>query len=295
MTTPSLPRAAAWYAAHGWPVFPLQNQGKHPREKGLGVYQATTELDQVRAWWARWPAANIGLHVGGAGLLALDLDKYKDSYSGAPFLTAQDEQSITSLTGGGGTHLLFAQPAGARLGNGTGSLPDGIDVRGWGGYIVVPPSVHPNGRRYAWEIGYGPHEIAPRPIPAGLLALLAPKTTPGQQRCFIDRRSVRLKPCAGAILTTSTAAGARNVTAWRLALHLRSDGWSASGANDLMAAWAARSGVAEKELTATIDSAYRENRGPGHGCRSRELAPFCSSACPLARYLGDGGENERAA
>ena len=298
MSQPSLPRSAVWYTTQGWPVFPLRPRTKDTY-KGIGVYQASTDLEQVAAWWSRWPQANIGLHVGGAGLLALDLDAYKESYTGAAFLTSDDQQTITNLTGRGGTHLLFAQPEGARLGNGTGKLPEGIDVRGWGGYVVLPPSVHPNGRPYCWEIGYGPHEIAARPAPGGLLALLTPQRPAGEGAGFTPRRPTRLKPCAGAILTATTAAGGRNNTAWRLALHLRSDGWSEASAGDLMGAWSERSGMAEREVTATIRSAYRDERRPGHGCGSRELAPYCDLACPLARFVGSGmgtqrGQNERA-
>jgi len=166
-----LARAALWYAAHAWPVFPLRPGTKNPFA-GLGVYQATTDAAQVADWWRHWPQANIGLHCGGAGLLALDLDAYKEHYEGAGLLSFEERETITNLTGGGGTHLLYGAPTGRRCGNATGGLPEGIDVRGWGGYIVLPPSLHPNGRRYLWEAGYGPHECAPLPLPAHLAALL---------------------------------------------------------------------------------------------------------------------------
>ena len=63
-------------------------------------------------------------------------------------------------------------PDGAHYGNGTGALPDGVDIRSWGGYIVLPPSIHPNGRRYQWEADFGPHECGPRALPSMLQALL---------------------------------------------------------------------------------------------------------------------------
>lgn len=166
-----LARAARWYARRGWAVFPLRPRTKEPFAK-LGVYHATTDPTQVAAWWRQWPVANIGLHCGAAGVLALDLDQYKETYQGDKLLTPDDEQTITSLTGSGGTHLLYGMPTAAHYGNATGSLPSGIDIRGYGGYIVLPPSVHPNGNRYQWEAGYGPHEIALLPLPDTLRRIL---------------------------------------------------------------------------------------------------------------------------
>jgi hypothetical protein len=164
-------RAALWYARRfGWPIFPLRPGTKEPF-KDLGVYHATSDLGQIRAWWQRWPNANIGLHCGGANLLALDADEYKAAYAGSG-LSSADQETVTSLTGSGGTHLLYAMPDGARLGNATGKLPPGVDIRGWGGYIVLPPSLHPSGRRYAWELDYGPHEMPLLPLPGALWEIL---------------------------------------------------------------------------------------------------------------------------
>lgn len=168
---PQLHRAALWYARRGWHVFPLRPRTKEPFG-ALGVYNATCDVAQIDAWWSRWPRANIGLHCGGSSILALDLDAYKDNYAGGGFLSGGDEETVTNLTGSGGTHLLYAMPAGVLYTNATGNLPPGIDVRGQGGYIVVPPSIHPNGTPYRWEIGFGPHEIDPRPLPTALAHIL---------------------------------------------------------------------------------------------------------------------------
>lgn len=166
-----LHRAARKYTEFGWKIFPLRPRSKEPFA-GLGVYNATNDPAQIERWWHQWPEANIGLHCGGSGLLALDLDQYKDSYDGASLLSATETETVTNLTGSGGTHLLYAMPDGARYSNATGNLPPGIDVRGHGGYIVLPPSVHPNGNLYRWEIGYGPHETPVRVMPSHLRQLL---------------------------------------------------------------------------------------------------------------------------
>ena len=166
-----LARSAIWYARHGWAVFPLRPGTKEPFG-GIGVYQATADVTQVTEWWERWPLANVGLHCGGCNLLAIDIDSYKDTYQGNGPLTNADFDTLTSLTGGGGTHLLYSVEDGRRWGNAKGDLPSAIDVKAWGGYIVLPPSVHPNGNLYQWETGYRPDEIKPMPLPDAICRLL---------------------------------------------------------------------------------------------------------------------------
>lgn len=197
--TKSLALSAEWYARHGWYVVPLHNPlfdqdgnltgcsceawrrrqtpdytcrtpGKHPRISDWEVH-ATRELGIIRAWWQRWPNANVGIAAGKSGLLTLDADKYKDDYEGDALLR-DDEETVTNLTGSGGTHLVYRMPEGALYTNARGTLPKGIDIRGWGGQFVVPPSLHPSGRLYQWEEGYGPHEMAVRPLPEALCNIL---------------------------------------------------------------------------------------------------------------------------
>ena len=83
--------AALGYARRGWPVLPLHtatphgctcqqerctSAGKHPRTPH-GLHEASQDPEQIRAWWRRWPAANIGIRTGrDAGLLVLDLDRH---------------------------------------------------------------------------------------------------------------------------------------------------------------------------------------------------------------------------
>lgn len=73
--------------------------------------------------------------------------------------------TLATLTGGGGSHLLFRDPG--DVPSSTGKLADHVDVKAAGGYIVLPPSVHPNGRAYKWLYGKAPL-VAP---PAWLVEL----------------------------------------------------------------------------------------------------------------------------
>jgi putative DNA primase/helicase len=176
------------YAALGWHVFPVwwidengacacgkpdcTSPGKHPIPH-RGCYAASTDAKILSGLWRNNPEANIGLHCGPSGIVALDLDLYKDVYLASEvekLITPADEQTVTSLTGGGGVHLLYATTA--AYSNSNKALPDGIDVRCWGAYIVLPPSNHESGGQYQWEDGYGPGEIPLAPVPPKLKALL---------------------------------------------------------------------------------------------------------------------------
>ena len=162
------------------------NPGKCPRLRWSE--KSTTDAAMLDRWFGRpwrdmdietgafvYNIPNIGIDCGKSGILVLDADKYKDAYAGANVLTFADEQTVTSLTGNLGAHLIYDRQ-GKPYGNSTRGLPAGIDIRGVGGYIVAPPSLHKTGRRYQFEDGYGPRDMALLPIPAALDAILSTAT-----------------------------------------------------------------------------------------------------------------------
>lgn len=143
---------ARWYAGVlAWPVFPVKVRGKDPLT-AHGYLDATADPEQISAWWARWPLANIGLATGAAsGVFVLDLDR---KYGGLVALgLLEDELGPLPPTprvrsGDGGLHHYLAyQPGIGRYKTGW----PGVEVLGDGGYVILPPSVHPNGARYEWE------------------------------------------------------------------------------------------------------------------------------------------------
>src|SRR3954453_18758431 len=90
----ALSGSALAYAERGWPVFPLRPREKVPliakAAGGNGVHDATTDLDQISAWWTRCPRANIGLAAGPA-FWVLDVDYagfFAEEPDGADTLTA---------------------------------------------------------------------------------------------------------------------------------------------------------------------------------------------------------------
>lgn len=159
------------YAARGWKVFPCHYPvfvpdqptrcscgkpdcgqiGKHPATPH-GYKDGTTDEAQIRAWWTKNPFYNIGIATGEvSGFLVIDVDTHDaDGVETWTKLEAKYGAINTRIarTGGNGFHHLFTHP-GVRIGNRTAVLP-GIDVRGDGGYIVAPGSVHASGNEYGW-------------------------------------------------------------------------------------------------------------------------------------------------
>lgn len=199
MAISAIGRAAIEFAAQGFPVFPCNPTNKQPllaarkdangkpiRGTG-GVSQATTAEQQIRAWWKRWPNAMIGLATGFDRVFVLDFDPRTDKETGEVFelaglkaaLEAQMgcalPESRTGITQSDGVHVWLRWPddGGAEIRN-RGNLPDHVDVRGKGGYIIAPPSVMENGNRYRWMKGKGA-EFAIADAPAQLVEILRSK------------------------------------------------------------------------------------------------------------------------
>ncbi len=172
--------AALAYARAGWPVFPCDprqdapgtkgadKRAKRPLVKGAdrgpdgkqipqtgGLWRATTDEDQIRAWWGRWPEALIGVPTGSrVGAFVVDLDprdeplsvtlaRLTEAVGSAPMPGPQ------SVTQSGGLHLWFAMPEGETPKNSAKRLA-GVDWRGEGGYVIAPPSRMSDGASYRW-------------------------------------------------------------------------------------------------------------------------------------------------
>jgi len=146
--------AALDLAAAGMPIFPA---GPDKRPLLVGWQEkATTEPQQMHNWWHAHPAALPAIVVGRAGLVVIDCDRHPGGYDGIKAFNQLASGKGIKLanvpmtkTARGGAHLFFKQPPGDPLGNGRGELPDGIDVRGLGGFVIGPGALLPDGRRWA--------------------------------------------------------------------------------------------------------------------------------------------------
>ncbi|OYX56401.1 MAG: hypothetical protein B7Y93_03850 [Micrococcales bacterium 32-70-13] len=178
--------AARRYAEAGIPVFPCVAGGKRPLTK-RGFHEASAQLRQVARWWARWPRANIGVPTGHAsGLEVVDVDVHGAIRGFAAFELARrggltDRWAAFVRTPSGGVHAYY--PADPELVQPSWQVARaGIDFRGAGGYVVVPPSIIPTDAgpcAYAL-IGFGRGDAVP--VDASAL------------RQFLDPRPARPMP-----------------------------------------------------------------------------------------------------
>lgn len=133
---------AAAYARHGWPVFPLASGSKMPAipkaKGGRGVLDATTDVDRIRRWWDKHPNYNIGVATGFLfDVVDVDFRKPGTALRWADIRDVEDFEVDALVSTPHGLHA-YVLPDGES--SSTNSYL-GIDVRGRGGYVVVPPSL----------------------------------------------------------------------------------------------------------------------------------------------------------
>lgn len=244
-------------AAAGWPVIPLR--GKIPMT-AHGVKDATTDPQQIAAWWPAGARRNIGARVP-RSLLVLDIDP-QNGGSLAELADTAGGQLPRTLTvhsgrGTGGRHLYFLNPGGPLTST---RLPAGIDVKTETGYLVMPPSLHPDtGQPYRWE------DAPPAPLPPALRKLLrpaeprrAPRSTPASSTRHASKLSARAAYLAAFV--QDAPEGTRNGRLFWAACQAIRDGHDAL-TFDLLEGAAVAAGLTETEATRTIASARRTMGG----------------------------------
>lgn len=254
-----LPVAAARFADAGVPVFPCVPGGKRPLIEH-GFHAATTDTGQVAAWWRRWPAANVGVPTGAAsGLVVVDVDVHGPADGRARF----DRADAAGLVGGwevlvrtptGGMHAYYPATPGVEQRSWQAGRV-GVDFRGDGGYIIVPPSARTIAGTTAWyrvaEVGAG-----------------AARTVDGKAlRDFLDPRpEPRARPASWNPVGLEDAERLarwlgrqdtdRNLKLFWASCRLAEAGVPMADALDAVLS-AAKSDFGPREITATVRSAYR--------------------------------------
>ena len=231
MTAPCLAAALA-YRARGWSVIAVEPRGKRPLVVWRAFQHRVASVSEVEGWYRRWPEANVGIVTGVvSGLVVVDIDA---RHGGHESLAQLEDvhgplpDTVEAATGGGGRHLYYAHPDGGLHPNRVAMHP-GIDLRGDGGCVVAPPSMHPSGRRYAWVTGHAPDDLPLAALPACFDPAPAPTAAPahaGHPRAHWRQ-----------LMREGVVEGRRNATLASLTGHLLWRGVDPEVALELMLAW----------------------------------------------------------
>ena len=143
----ALRESALWYAENNIAVFPLQPRTKIPLAGSRGLKDATTNTDQVKAWWDAIPDANIAI-ITGYGFDVIDIDG-SEGFDSIAQMKTRPNILASVITPRPGRHWMIASKPERK--NGTNIQP-GIDIRAKGGYVVAPPSINKDGKVYQWMI-----------------------------------------------------------------------------------------------------------------------------------------------
>jgi len=157
--------AAIAYQSDGLSVIPIKAESKESLVAWRRFQDERADETMIRDWFAQFPDAGVGIVTGAiSGLVVIDIDNRNGGDVSGRELFGTAPETVTVLTPGG-EHWWF-QANGEAIRNSAGLLGDGIDVRGDGGYVLAPPSRHPSGAVYQWEVGraLGEIEIAPLPL-----------------------------------------------------------------------------------------------------------------------------------
>lgn len=258
--------AARQYAEAGIPIFPCAAGGKRPLTTH-GFHDASTDPSQVARWWARWPRANVGMPTGTAsGLEVVDVDVHGAIRGFAAFERARregltDHWAAFVRTPSGGIHAYYpADPDQVQPSWQAASA--GIDFRGAGGYIVVPPSVVVTG------VGPSSYELISAgksdPVPVDARALrdfLQPRPVWPVALSTAMHRGVDLDVARIAQWVATRGEGERNRGLFWASCRLAESGLAPDSIRAALAPAAEHAGLSAPEVAATIRSAHRATAG----------------------------------
>lgn len=141
---------ASEYVDNGWSVLPVKPEEKRPYMTNWLQYTRTRATKHtVENWFRSLSNAGIGVVTGKvSNMVVLDIE------SDCPYpiedLLRKYPTQMYSRTGSGGYHLFYQYPTNvSRVANRVGIF-ERADLRADGGFIVLPPTIHPSGSRYEW-------------------------------------------------------------------------------------------------------------------------------------------------
>lgn len=235
---------AAEYVDSGWSILPVKPEEKRPyMTNWLQYTKIRASKDTVTEWFTKLTGAGVGAVTGRvSNIVVLDVE----SYCPTPVedLLKRYPTGLISKTGSGGYHLFYQYPTGVAKVSNRVRIFDGADLRADGGFIVLPPTIHPNGNRYEW-------------IKKGI-----PGAFP---MAFLDLRSQPTVQNEGWIVEAlrGVSEGGRNDTCARLAGYFFKKGINAGIVEAMLLEWNERNDppLPVREIRTTIKSIERSHSG----------------------------------
>jgi putative DNA primase/helicase len=230
----------------GYRLMPILTKNKVPLLDDWSN-DASSDKQQINEWSHSYPDCNWGV-LTGTNFFVVDIDPKHGGDKSWEMLTSNHEvpDTVTTVTGSGGYHYYFKMPVDFTVTNSTNRLAKGVDTRGVGGQVIIPPSTHANGNKYSWVPGRSPLEIQVAYPPTWLLNLVKV-----------------LKEIELPVIGQPMEKGERNNSIYHNALQLARSGASLDFIYSAIRAWCDKSGatdIKDDELQATVDSAYKKAR-----------------------------------
>lgn len=255
---------------------PCTNPGKIPLVRWSVAQDSLADEKQITAWWRRWPSANIGLATGALSkVCVIDIDNG----------TALAETQRRGMPCGpsvatgrvGGRHLYCAWRDSAPT---VFARASGIDFRGEGGYVVLPPSRHKTGVVYTWTV---PPTDAELPALPGWIDQMATMARNGEERGHVS---------IGRLFADGVPEGERDITLFRVAAKLRAVDVPEDVAVGVLLELAARCRppFERDQAVLKIESAYRRYKPSPLRDRQELPTAVCSSTIdpvPAERVISD--------
>jgi len=277
-TNPLSPlEAALELSARGIRVFPCNPKTKTPLISNWQII-ATSDSNSITELWTRFPSAMIGMPTGKInGIFVVDVDYDEEKGINGHLALSQLllglPTTTTVLTPRRGHHYYFKIPIDIEVRNSAGQIAAGIDIRGEGGYIVVPPSTRFDGVSYSWIV---PLDALAAP-PQELLKLLTSHHRKTSQKIY-SAKMKETTPVTDANLTKAanilgkSPAGGRNHQLNRTAFLAGKSGHNLAATEKLLTDACQRNGLLEEDghdsILATIRRAH--NDGGNIGCEHGE-------------------------
>lgn len=223
-------KAALTHHERGWSVFPVKSGSKQPLIEWKSYQEKPASQEEIKQWWRQYPDANIGLVTGEvSGLIVLDYDDQK----GEDYVRDKGIPVTPCVKTKRGKHIYFKHP-GFSVQN--FAKKEGLDLRGDGGFVLLPPSVHSSGVRYEWLTS--PTEELATP-PEWLLSLIDKKEDhPPLTQSEISE------------MLDGVSEGSRHATATKIAGHLIGKNLDPAEVLKLMSDWNSKNKppLPEKEI-----------------------------------------------